>query len=914
MPSINWHSKSKEEVLEKLSTGRDGLSEENAKALLCRHGPNELEEVKGESPLQMLARQFKDFLIIILLCAAFVSLAIGYIDGSIEEAVDSVVIIVIVAFIVVVGFYQEYSAKRELDALKKILTPTAVVIREGKKKKIAAQELVPGDIIILETGDRIPADARLIETINLRIDESALTGESRPSSKTVDSVSEEAVLADRKCMAYMVTNVSAGRAKAVVIATGMDTEIGKIASHIARIEEEQTPLQARLEDLGKKIGWGVLGICLIVFIVGILFQTRAPVEMFLIAVALAVAAVPEGLPGVVTVALSTGMKRMVRRHAIVRRLLAVETLGSTTVICSDKTGTLTKNEMTVTKVFVDGTDYDVTGTGYELKGELTVDGKKAESSDGVKLLSRIGILCNNASVDQKGNQVSITGDPTEACLIVLGAKAGLDETQTEEEFPRLGEVPFDSQRKRMTTIHKTSEGNFAYVKGAPDVVLELCESILEQGQIRKITAEDKKKILLKNEQYANDALRVLAGAYRKVEGGILDDKIEQNLTFVNLYGMIDPPREDAIDAVALCKQAGLKLIMITGDHLLTALAIAKKMDFTDNKEALTGVELEKLTDEELTERVESVGIFARVSPEHKLRIITALKSHGHVVAMTGDGVNDAPALKMADIGISMGITGTDVAQQASDMVLTDDNFASIVASVEEGRGIYDNIRKFFAYLISGNIVEVAVIFLSIIAATVLPGLPVAMTAAQILLINLVTDGLPALALGIDPFEPNAMKQKPRKKDEPIYANLNPFILWYPLIATIITFGLFVTAWLRTGNDAHAQTVTFLSIALFELYQAFASRSTKYPSFSVGIFKNPWLIAAVAASLVVCLGIVYISVEVPFIGLTLPDVFDTFPIPFTEFLIILALSSLGFIYLEIAKYWQSREELHVIQSA
>ncbi|MFC2154249.1 cation-translocating P-type ATPase [Candidatus Altiarchaeota archaeon] len=900
MPEVLWHTLSGDDVLEKLESNPDGLSKEEVSKRLERFGRNELEEFGGETLFQMFLRQLKDFLIIILIFAAAISLGVAYFEGSLEEAIDAVVILIIVVFIVVVGFYQEYSAKRELEALKKILTPSAVVVRDGHKRKIDAGEVVPGDILFLESGDRISADCRIISCTSLRVDEAALTGESNPVGKNTDSAEAEAIIADQKNMVFMGTSVVYGKARAVVVATGMETELGKIASRIQTIEEEQTPLQSRLEELGKKIGWAVIVICLVVFGVGLLFQSRHPMEMFLIAVALAVAAVPEGLPGVVTVALSTGMKRMVRRNVIVRRLLAVETLGSTTVICSDKTGTLTRNEMTVRRVYVDGADVEITGEGYEPEGEFLSEGKEFKISEAAELLIRIGMICNNAEIDRSEEKPKVTGDPTEACLIVLGEKAGILKSELEKETPEVDEIPFEAERKRMTTINETPGGRMAYMKGAPDIVLELCDRIFEDGKERKLTPEDKKKILAKTDDMASNAMRVLATAYRKLEGN--EKEIENDLVFVGLTGLIDPPREDAKEAVQVCKQAGIRLVMITGDHLLTAKAIGKEVHFAETDEALTGRDLDKISDEELRETVKTVSIYARVSPDHKFRIVDALRKNGQVVAMTGDGVNDAPALKLADIGVAMGIAGTDVSKEASDMVLTDDNFTSIVAAVEEGRGIYDNIRKFFAYLISGNIVEVAVIFLSIVS-----GLPVALTAAQILLINLVTDGLPALALGVDPFEPKAMEQKPRKRDEHIYANLQPFILYYPIIATAVTFGLFATAYQTTMNVAYAQTVAFLSIALFELYQAYASRSTKFPSLEVGIFKNPWLTLAVLFSLGVCLAIVYVPFPVPYLDLTLPEIFDTFPLPYSEFMKILVVSSLGFIYLEAAKYRLSRRQ-------
>lgn len=905
--------KSHKEVFSELNSSEGGITGDDARERLKRYGYNELKEKKKISPLQILIRQFKNFLIILLLIAALISMGVGFFEGSIGEGINALLIVMIVVFIAVVGFYQEYHAERELEALKEMLAPDAIVLRDGLKKKIPAKNIVPGDIILLEAGDRIPADARLFEAIELKIDESALTGESVSVPKTIETLEGAVQLADRRNMVFMGTSATYGKGKAVVVETGMNTAFGEIATKLQEIEEERTPLQRKLDKLGKDIGVVVLILCAIVFFSGLLINKEEPITMFIIAIALAVAAVPEGLPGVVTVALATGTRRMVESNVIIRKLPAVETLGCTTVICSDKTGTLTKNEMTIRKLYmVDAVVY-VTGEGYSPRGEFLLRGEKIEinENESLKLLLRIGALCNNASLGKTDDRWTITGDPTEACLIVASEKAGVEQERLEREYPRVGEMPFDSDRKMMTTIHEIKEGKIAYVKGAPDMIMEKCDRILDEGRVRAITEDDRDRILKMNENFGRGALRILGMAYREIDThDYTPENTEKNLVFVGLAGMIDSPREDAIGAVEECRKAGIKSVMITGDHKITAIAVAKEVGmYREGDRALTGMELDDISDEELEKMVEDVSIYARVSPQHKLRIVDALKKRGHVVAMTGDGVNDAPALKRADIGIAMGITGTDVSKEASDMVLVDDNFASIVSAVEEGRGIYGNIKKFFAYLISGNIGEVTIIFLSCLIPSLLHiPLPIALTAAQILIINLVTDGLPALALGVDPFEPHAMRRKPRNSKEPIHAGLTPFILGYPLIMVAVTLILFL--WIynpEIGNDMEAQTVVFLTIAMFEMYQAFSARSTRYPSIEVGIFRNKYLILAVSFSFLFCLALVYLPLDqvlIPFTGgENLRDALHVTYIDPGIFILILLLSSTGFIYLELHKLWR-----------
>lgn len=901
-----WYKIDVDKTLQLLKSSERGLSAKEAEARLRKHGFNEIKERKRTTVLEVVIQQFKNFLILLLIAAALISAGIGVWQGSIQEIIEACLIMLIVLFIVLVGFYQEYNAEKELEALRQILTPIAVVERGGQKQKIPARQLVPGDIIHLEAGDRVPADARLLEAIHLKVDESLLTGEAQPVEKDVQTLLQDANQGDRSNMVYMGTTITYGKGKAVVVATGMNSNFGRIANSIQEIKEEKTPLQERLDVLGKQIGIGVILLCTLVFLTGILTQHIQLSEMFLIAVALAVAAVPEGLPGVVTITLAMGTRRMVARNVIVRRLPAVETLGSTTVICSDKTGTITHNEMTVKKIYVAGEMIDVAGEGFVPEGVFTREGKELNAKDNPELLRLLSAaaLCNNATLRKEDGTWRFTGDPTEISLVVAATKAGLRSDDLSKGQPRTGEIPFDSKRKRMATIHQCGELFTVYVKGAPEVLLEFCSYISINNNIRRLSAEDKEKILEINKNLGGGAFRVLAVAYKTSTEKVPEEEAERELIFLGLIAMKDPPRQGVREAIEKCQEAGVRTVMITGDYQGTAVAVAREIGLTDGHgNVITGAELASLSDDEFENRVDKIAIYARVNPEHKLRIVSALKKRGHVVAMTGDGVNDAPALKKADIGVAMGITGTDVSREASDMVLTDDNFASIVGAIEEGRGIYDNIKKFFAYLISGNIAEVVIVFVTSIWAAV----PIALTATQILIINLVTDGLPALALGVDPFEPNAMRRPPRSRKEPLHDGLAPFIYYYPMIVICVVLGLFY--WVydpAVKNVFEAQTVAFLTIAFSEMYQAFAVRSTRYPSLKVGLFANPWLVLAVASSLIVCVGLVYIPVTLPFLGVSLREILHLVPLSPQLLLTVVLLSSLGFIYLEIAKALASRK--------
>ncbi|MBI4439602.1 calcium-translocating P-type ATPase, SERCA-type [Candidatus Woesearchaeota archaeon] len=862
------HALTHASVLKKLNSSQKGLSQQEAEARLKQYGFNEIKEAKKISPWEIFLRQFKSIVIWILVAATIIS-------AFLAEYVDAIVILVIIVLIAVLGFIQEYRAEKSIEALKRLASLKATVLRDGKKAEIDAKDVVPGDIIFLETGDKVPADARLIDELNLKTQEAALTGESTPVKKHTAALKDSTILAERANMVYSSTIVVSGRARAVVTSTGMQTEIGRIATLIEEVKPEHTPLQKKMDSLGKWLGAITIAIALVVFFAGLIVHRASFLDMLLVSVSLAVAAIPEGLPAVVTISLALGTQRMLRRNALIRNLPSVETLGSTTVICTDKTGTLTVNEMTVKKIFANEKIIDVTGSGYDTKGEFLHRGKPHPTGE-IELLLKIGALNNNAEL----REGSLIGDPTEGCLIVSAAKAGISKQSLESEYLRVDEIEFTSERKMMTTIHEHRTGKYAFVKGAPEVVLELCSNIHINGKVKKLTLNKKKEILSVNRKFADDALRVLGFAFKKLE----KSHPEKDLTFVGLVGMIDPPREEVKVAIEKCKKAGIRVVMITGDNESTAKAVAREIGL--GSRAIIGQHIDGMKN--FDRAVEDIDIFARVNPEHKIKIVDALKKRGHVVAMTGDGVNDAPALKKADIGIAMGITGTDVSKEASAMVLTDDNFASIVNAVEEGRGTYDNIRKYFGFLISGNIGEVFIILLAIVL-----GLPLPLTATQILLINLVTDGLPALALSADPFEPNAMSRKPRRQDEPIYRNLRAFIVYYPIAMIVVALSVFSWFYFHKGNLLQAQTATFLTIGTFELYQAFSCRSTIYPSFKVGIFRNKYLVAAVACSFAIMAASIFIAPVGRYLDMVSISIF--------EFAAIVIISSVGSIVIEISKY-------------
>ncbi len=826
----SYHSKKVGDVLKELKTSLNGLSQDESSKRLSSYGYNELKEVKKKLKFQLFIEQFKNFLVLILVFAAIISFFI-------KEVTDAVLIFLIVIFNAYFGFIQEYKAEKAIEALKKLTSLNATVIRDGKQIQILTKELVPGDIILLDTGSKVPADSRLIEISSLETQEASLTGESTPVIKTLSVIKEDAVIADQKNMVFSSTIVTKGHGKAVVVRTGMNTEIGKIATLIQKQEDELTPLQEKLDRLGKKLGMGALGICAVILIL-LLLKEGPILGSLLIAVSLAVAAIPEGLPAIVTISLSIGVKRMIKKNVLIRKLPAVETLGSTNVIISDKTGTLTKNEMTVKKIYVDNSIIEVTGSGYENKGDFFLNGKKYSSKE-LELLLKIGLLCNNSSLNFDKNE--LIGDPTEVSLIVSASKLGLKKADVESENKRIGEIPFEAEKKYMATLNQDSDKEFLYVKGAPDVILHLCSHILIKNKKIKLDSKKKNEILDVNDKFSKEALRVLGFAYKET-----NEKNPENLVFIGLQAMIDPPRENIKDDIEKCYAAGIKVKIVTGDYIGTAVAIGREIGITGK--SISGQELDKIDDNELKKLVENYDIYARVTPEHKLRIVTALKELGYIVAVTGDGVNDAPALKKADIGIAMGITGTDVSKEASDMILTDDNFNSIVNAVEEGRIVYANIQKFVSYLLSVNIAEILIILIPILS-----GLPLPLIAIQILWMNLVTDGLPALALSVDPPEKNIMKKKPRKPtDSLITKELFTLIIISNIVVTAGVLLLYYY-YIGLGSIIKAQTVAFTTIVLVELIRVYLIR--KY--FDIPLFKsNKYLFMAVFSSLVLQLIVIY----------------------------------------------------------
>jgi Ca2+-transporting ATPase len=903
-----WHNLSVSEVIESLNSGIQGLTREEAERRLAQFGPNELAEKKKISPLMLWLGQFKDFLIIILLVAVALSAVLG-------EVIDAIVIFVIVLFATTLGFIQEYRAERAMEALKRMAAPTSSVIRDGQEIEIPAREIVPGDIVALRTGDKIPADCRLIEAVNLKAEEAPLTGESVPIEKTVAPIPGEVGIGDRKNMAFMGTTVVWGRGKAIVTDTGMQTEFGKIATMIQEVEEEPTPLQVNLKKMGKFIAYAALAICFVLAGIGIL-RGHEILEMLIWGVSLAIAAVPEALPAVVTIGLAIGVRQMARRHALIRRLHAAETLGCTTVICSDKTGTLTQDEMTVRRIYVDGKTIDVTGVGYEPKGEFYLNGRAIDVSKDIPLqtLFQISALCNDTSLASTNGVWNIRGDPTEGALVVVSAKAGLSVQELNARLPRTDEIPFSSERKRMTTIHSSHEGKVSYSKGAPEVILDSSSHILKDGKESPLTEKDKAEVLGIATQMAGDALRVLGLAYKRLTGlPAPKEDSEAGIVFVGLVGMIDPPREEVKGAVKLCDQAGIKSVMITGDHKLTAVAIAKELGILkEGGMALTGAEVDRLSDEEFEALAGKIDVYARVSPAHKLRVIEALAKKGNVVAMTGDGINDAPALKRSDIGIAMGITGTDVTKETADMVLTDDNFASIVAAVEEGRHIFGNVKKYLVYLLSCNVGEILLMAVAILFGTAfgLASGVIPLVAIQILYVNLATDGLPAIALSVDPPDLDIMKQKPRPRNQTIFTKeVNLYLVLTGVWTCIATFGVFVWAVNSGKTFAEAQTICFVSLILIQLFNAFNCRSFNYSLFKIGPAGNKWLLAAIAWELCMLSLIVYLP--------PLQGPFHTYALSAQDWGICILTGASVFILVEIVKLiraQRTRPSLEMRESA
>jgi Ca2+-transporting ATPase len=858
MEKKQWHTKGVEETLRDLNANENGLKTDEVEARRKTYGYNELVEKKRITPLQILLNQFKDIFVMMLLVAIVLSVIIGWYKsaggGALEEYVDAITIGAIVVLNAIVGFVQEYRSEKAIDAMKRLAAPRAHVLRDGKLTTIPAREVVPGDTLILEAGDHVPADAILMDAVDLKTEEAALTGESTSVSKKVGPVEEKTPVADRKNMVFMGTHLTYGRGRAVVTGTGMSTEFGKIAEMMQSVEEEQTPLQQKLESFAKRLGQIIIGVCVLIFVIEI-FRSGLHMEMILdslmVSVSLAVSAVPEGLPAVVTVSLALGARELAKRNAIIRRLSSAETLGAVTVICSDKTGTLTKGEMTVREIYVDKNIIEVTGVGYEPKGEFLLEGKpiKPEEEQGLNLILKAATLCSNAQCDGK----SVIGDTTEGALIVAATKYGSIKEELEKEAPRVHEVTFTSERKRMTTVHKSGEeGLIAYVKGAPELILERCTSTLVRGRIRKLDQKTRKEIIEANERMANKALRVLGVAFKELvagEAGTLDDeRLENGLVFIGLMGMIDPPRVEAVTAVKKCDEAGIKTVMITGDHKMTAVAVANELGILKDGMVLTGSELDAMGDEEYQKIVNKVNVYARVSPEHKIKIVRALRKEGNIVAMSGDGVNDAPALKQSDIGVAMGITGTDVTREASDIVLADDNFATIVNAVEGGRTIYDNIRKFSFFLMRCNFDELAIIGLF-----ALMGLELPLTAGMILWLNLVTDGGPAIALTMDPPEKDVMKRPPRNPNEGVlygrFASIiTTFILQFALTGGIFYWQYYMLPGALTAEKlATARTMAFMRATLQELFVVWNCRSERHNAFKTGFLSNKFLLVAVVVS-------------------------------------------------------------------
>ncbi len=822
---MEWHSLKTEEVMKRLETDGKGLDSSEVRKRRENHGKNELESGEKVSWAKIFLSQFTSLLIILLIVAAVISVFIG-------SVIDASLIMIIVFLNGIFGFVQDYKAEKSIEALKKLSAPGAVVMRNGKRERIDSTDTVPGDLILLEQGNSVPADARITECSDLAVDESLLTGESSAVKKKDCVLSRQKPLAERKNMLFKNTTITRGRAKAVVVGTGMDTEVGKIAEQLGEVGEKKTPFQKEVDGLGKKIGLGILIVVCIVAATEFLTSQLNAMEIFLVSVSLAVAAVPEGLPAVVTLSLALGARKMLKKNTLVRKLPVVESLGSVDVICSDKTGTITENTMTVTRIYSHGKEYAVSGKGLEEKGIFEERGKKADPKD-LEMILKCGILCNNSEKEGK----KYFGDPTETALLISGKKAGMEKGKLEKEYPRTDEISFTSERKMMSTIHSGKEGKIMFTKGAPEVVLEKCSRIMENGKMRKLTAKDRKRILEKNDQFAEKALRVLGFACRKNPGG------ERNMVFIGMQAMIDPPRKEVKNALKDCRRAGIRVIMITGDNAKTAKAIGEEIDF-ECKSIITGSEMDGLSASELKKKVDEVDIFARVSPKHKTMILKSLQKKGHIVAMTGDGVNDAPALKNSDVGVSMGQKGTDVAQQSSEMILLDDNFKTIRDAVEEGRGIFDNIQKFVNYLLSANTGEVLVIF---IASVLGMGLP--LTAIMILWINLLTDGLPALALSMDPKSESVMSRRPRKKGEGVIDRR--------MIYSIVTMGtamavLVLILFRLSEGVAHAQTVAFTALVVFEMVRIQSVRSR----YGTGVFSNRWLILAVISSLCLQLAVVY----------------------------------------------------------
>ncbi len=890
MKKENWYNLSVEDTVNLLDTNiTNGLTEAQAAERVKTYGYNELKQGKKKTFLQKFLAQFKDTMIIILILAAVISGVVGILESKepvisvldfLQKISDSFIILLIVIVNAIIGVLQENKAEKSLEALKKLSSPVSKVLRGGQTLMLPGKELVPGDIVILDTGDYIPADLRLFEAANLKIEEASLTGESVPVEKITSVIEETDIpLGDRDNLAFSASLVSYGRGKGIVAETGMNTEVGKIAAILDSTEITQTPLQKRLDKLGKMLGIAAIVICVLMFIIGSSYG-KEPMHLFLSAVSLAVAAIPEGLPAIATIVLAIGVQRMVTKHAIVKRLPCVETLGSTTVVCSDKTGTLTQNKMTVEKIYFNNNTVDVESISLP--------------ADELKLLITSIVLCNDSKIITEEEKTKITGDPTETALVDLGLKFDLDKDKLEGTEIRVDEIPFDSERKLMSTVNKDTKTNTikVYTKGAVDELLKRCNRILINNKVRELTEKDTAEILRANTSMAENALRVLGTAYKDTDSESADNA-ETELIYIGMVGMIDPPRPEVKSAIEKCKTAGIKTVMITGDHKITASAIATALGILENNdEAITGADVEKMTDQELENRVKHISVYARVSPEHKVRIVKAWQKHGDIVAMTGDGVNDAPALKTADIGAAMGIVGTDVSKEAADIILTDDNFATIISAVEEGRRIYDNILKAIQFLISSNIGEIIVLFFATLVNWVEPLIPI-----HILWVNLITDSLPALALSFDPAEENIMKRSPVPANTGIFTKGMIYRIGYQGamigILTLIAYRIGIHE--DPSNTILGQTMAFAVLSLSQLVHVFNIRSKTNSIFKSGIFNNMYLVYAVLCSFILMIAVLFI----PF----LQDIFNVVTLSGRDILIVVVLSIMPVVIVEILKLFK-----------
>ncbi|MGO5074007.1 calcium-transporting P-type ATPase, PMR1-type [Clostridium sporogenes] len=870
-----WFNKTSQEILEKLAVDPSkGLSSEEVEKRKEKYGLNKLNSKKQKSLLKMFFEQLNDILIYILLAAAIIS-------GVLGEVSDAIIIGIVVIINTVIGVVQESKAEKALEALKQLSTPKALVKRNGENIEIPSEDVVPGDVVVLDAGRYVPCDLRLIETANLKIEESALTGESVPVEKHAEEKLEDpkTPLGDQKNMAFMSTLATYGRGIGIAVGTGMDTEIGKIAKMLEGEDKELTPLQKKLAELGKILGFAALGICALMFVVGLL-QKRDILEMFLTAISLAVAAIPEGLPAIVTIVLAMGVQRMIKENAIIRKLPAVETLGAVNIICSDKTGTLTQNKMTVIKFYTNNEIQDI---------------DKLNIKDNIhEMLLKNLVLCNDATFSKD----SSTGDPTEIALLEAGAKYNIVKNNIENEHKRIDEIPFDSDRKLMTTVNNFDDKNYVMTKGAIDNLLKISTNAYINGEIIPLTDEIKENIMNASNEMSKNALRVLGAAYKTLEDTNSNkENLEIDLTFIGLVGMIDPPRESVKGSIFECKNSGIKTIMITGDHKVTAFAIAKELGIAeDESQAIFGYELDDMSDSELSSKIENLRVFARVSPEHKVKIVKALKSKGNIVSMTGDGVNDAPSLKAADIGVAMGITGTDVAKGASDMVLTDDNFSTIVSAIKEGRNIYNNIKKSIVFLLSCNLGEIIALFIGILL-----GWPAPLRPIHLLWVNLITDSLPALSLGIDPGDPDIMDENPRNPKESLFAGgAGISLILNGLLIGVLTLVAFEVGRIRYSDSLmHAQTMAFVVLSVSQLFHSFNMRHPKKSIFQLGLFTNKYLFASVIFGIF----LQDMVITIPFLA----SIFKVFDLTMQDWIFVCVLSIIPLIVNEIVKFFKTLKD-------